>query len=104
MGVGGAEFLLLFRPQDNVRPAAFKENVDCDLGMGGTGMSLKDFSLGDLHSSPLDASVEDGAVEAALRRDELSVVDAVFVLEAPLPLCIRLSAFLHAFLIRASNL
>jgi hypothetical protein len=30
--------------------------------------------------------VEDGAVDAALSRDELSVVDAVFVLEAPLPL------------------
>jgi hypothetical protein len=30
--------------------------------------------------------VEDGVVDAALSRDELSVVDAVFVLEAPLPL------------------
>jgi len=30
--------------------------------------------------------VEDGAVDAALSRDELSVVDTVFVLEAPLPL------------------
>jgi hypothetical protein len=36
--------------------------------------------------------VEDGVVDAALSRDELSVVDAVFVLEAPLPLddCQRL--------------
>jgi hypothetical protein len=31
-------------------------------------------------------SVEEGAVDAALRRDELSVVDAVFELDAPLPL------------------
>jgi hypothetical protein len=29
--------------------------------------------------------VDDGAVEAALNRDELSVVEAVFVFEAPLP-------------------
>ena len=31
-------------------------------------------------------SVDEGAVDAALNLDELSVVDAVFVLEAPLPL------------------
>lgn len=49
-------------------------------------MSLKGFSFGDFHSSPRDASVDDGAVDAALRREELSVVDAVFVFEAPLPL------------------
>lgn len=30
--------------------------------------------------------MEDGVVDAALSRDELSVVDAVFVLDAPLPL------------------
>lgn len=30
--------------------------------------------------------MEDGVLDAALSRDELSVVDAVFVLEAPLPL------------------
>jgi hypothetical protein len=30
--------------------------------------------------------VDEGAVDAALSREELSVVDAVFVLEAPLPL------------------
>jgi hypothetical protein len=49
-------------------------------------MLLKGFSCGVFQSSPFDASVDDGAVDAALRRDELSVVDAVFVLEAPLPL------------------
>jgi len=31
-------------------------------------------------------SVDEGAVDAALSLDELSVVDAVLVLEAPLPL------------------
>lgn len=30
--------------------------------------------------------MEDGAVDAALSREELSVVDTVFVLDAPLPL------------------
>ena len=30
--------------------------------------------------------MDEGAVDAALSREELSVVDAVFVLEAPLPL------------------
>jgi hypothetical protein len=30
--------------------------------------------------------VDDGAVDAALNREELSVVDMVLVLEAPLPL------------------
>ena len=30
--------------------------------------------------------MEDGVVDAALSREELSVVDAVFVLDAPLPL------------------
>jgi hypothetical protein len=48
-------------------------------------MSPKGFSLELFHSSPLDASVDEGAVDAALKREELSVVDAVFVLEAPLP-------------------
>jgi len=78
--------LLLLRPQESVRPAAFKENADWDFGIGGTGMSPKGFSFGLFHSSPLDASVDEGAVDAALKREELSVVDAVFVLEAPLPL------------------
>lgn len=50
-------------------------------------MSLNGFSFGDLHSSPLDVSVEDGAVDAALKREESSVVDAVFAFEAPLLLC-----------------
>ena len=48
-------------------------------------MSPEDLSCGFLHSSFRDA-VEDAAVEAALRRDELSVVDAVLLLEPPLPL------------------
>jgi hypothetical protein len=75
----------LWRPQDNVRPAFFRENADVDFGIGG-GLMSKDFSFVDLESSRCAKSVDDGAVEAALNRDELSVVDAVFVFEAPLPL------------------
>lgn len=48
-------------------------------------MLPNDLSFGFFHSS-FFVSVEDGAVEAALRREELSVVDAVFEFEAPLPL------------------
>jgi len=81
---GGVEGLL--RAQDKVRPACFGENVELDFGTGGTGISVKGLSCGERHSSRPGLSVEDGAVEAALKRDELSVVDAVFVLEAPLPL------------------
>jgi hypothetical protein len=78
-------FADLFRPHDSDRPAALREKGDADLGTGGTGMSFKGMSR-DLHSSPLGTSVDDGAVEVALNREELSVVDAVLVLEAPLPL------------------
>lgn len=49
-------------------------------------MSLKGLSWGDRQSSRPGISVDDGAVDAALKRDELSVVDAVLVFEAPLPL------------------
>ena len=84
--MGGGVVVLLLRPQDRDLPAAFKEKADWDFGMGGAGIPVKGFSLGLFSSSPLDASVDDGAVDAALRREELSVVEAVFVLEAPLPL------------------
>ena len=60
--------------------------MELDFGTGGTGISVKGLSCGERHSSRPGISVEDGAVDAALKRDELSVVDAVFVLEAPLPL------------------
>lgn len=74
------------RPQDNVRPAFLREKADVVLGSGGTGMSLNGLSWGDRHSSRPDTSVDDGAVDAALNLDELSVVDIVFVFDAPLPL------------------
>lgn len=73
----------LWRPQDNVRPAFLSEKAEVDLGIGG---ASKDFSFCDLQSSRCGTSVDEGAVEVALSRDELSVVDAVFVFDAPLPL------------------
>jgi hypothetical protein len=73
----------LFLPNENVLPADFKLNFD--LGIGGMGMLLKGFSCGDFHSSWW-RSIDDGAVDAALNREELSVVEAVFVFDAPLPL------------------
>ena len=83
-------------PQDIARPAFFRENPDDVRGTGGRGISLNGLSCGDLHSSRLGVSVEEGAVEVALNRDELSVVDTVFVFEAPLPL-FSVSVWLHSF-------
>lgn len=77
---------MLCRPQDRVRPAFFKENADADFGTGGNGISLKGLSCGDFHSSRRGRSVDEGVVDAALNRDELSVVEMVLVFEAPLSL------------------
>lgn len=76
---------VLVRPQDSDRPAAFSENADCDFGIGGIGISLCGLSFPALNSSLL-VSVEEGAVDAALSREELSAVEAVFELDPPLPL------------------
>lgn len=73
-------------PHDSERPAALREKVEEDFGIGGTGMSLKGLSCGDRQSSCVEFSIDDGAVDAALNREELSVVEAEFVFEAPLPL------------------
>jgi hypothetical protein len=78
-------FVGLIRPQESDRPADLKEKVPPDLDAGVLGLSVEGLSCAFLQSSPL-ASVDDGAVDAALKRDELSVVEAVLVLEAPLPL------------------
>lgn len=84
--MGGDGGIGLFRPQDKVRPAVFMPKEDVDFGMGGKGISLNGLSCGDLQSSRPCISADEGVVEAALSREELSVVEAVFVLEAPLPL------------------
>jgi hypothetical protein len=83
---GGDGGIGLFRPQDRVRPAVFRLKVEVDFGTGGKGMSLNGLSCGDLQSSRPCVSADEAAVDAALNREELSVVEAVFVLEAPLPL------------------
>lgn len=83
--MGGDGGIGLFRPQDRVRPAFLRLKEDVDLGTGGKGMSLNGLSCGDLQSSRPCISADEGAVEAALSREELSVVEEVFVLEAPLP-------------------
>jgi len=86
IGGGGVGVLFcLGRPQDKDLPADLRENPDCVFGTRGAGISFKGLSCGLFHSSFREA-VEDGAVEAALRRDELSVVDAVLLFDAPLPL------------------
>lgn len=59
-------------PKENVRPAALKNPPEEDLGIGGTGTSPE--------------SVDDGAVEELLWREELSVDVALVVLEDALPL------------------
>lgn len=84
----------LFLPHDKVRPAVLRLKAEVDFGTGGKGMSLKGLSCGDLHSSRPCISADEGAVDAALNREELSVVDAVFVLEAPLPLS-KSQQFVH---------
>ena len=76
----------LFRPHESDRPADLREKPDEDFGMGGTGISLCGLLWADRHSSRPEISVDEGVVDAALNREELSVVDAVLVLEAPLPL------------------
>jgi hypothetical protein len=55
--------------------------------MAALGISWNCLSFGDFESTWFGRSVDDGVVDAALRRDELSVAEAVvLVLEAPLPL------------------
>lgn len=77
--------MALFLPQESVLPAFFRENPDDVFGSGGRGASLC-LSCGVLQSSWPGVSIDEGAVDAALNREELSVVDAVFVFDAPLPL------------------
>lgn len=87
LGVVGGEGLL--RPQERLLPASFNENFEVDFGSGGIGMLLNGLSCGDLHSSFLAGkSVEDAVVEAALNREDLSVVvkDAGFEDDPPLAL------------------
>jgi hypothetical protein len=78
-GEGVGSFLC--RLQDIARPAFLSEKAEEDLGIGGSGTSPYP-----LPCESRNSSVDDGAVDAALNLEELSAVDAVLVLEAPLPL------------------
>lgn len=84
--VGGAGKFFFWPPNENVRPAAFRNPLDDDFGIGGTGISIVGFLCAPRHSSEPPVSAEDGAVEALLWRDELSVKVVLVVFEEPLPL------------------
>ena len=73
-------------PKDHERPEDFKKPDELDLGIGGTGMSGYDLLFEVRHSSCPPKSAEDGAVDALLWRDELSVEAVLVVLDEPLPL------------------
>ena len=78
-GEGAKPFLFLL--QDMALPAFLRENPEDDFGIGGSGTSEYGLPWGSLHSS-----LDEGAVEIARSREELSVVETVFELDAPLPL------------------
>jgi hypothetical protein len=84
--VGGAGSCFFCPPNENVRPAAFRNPPEADFGIGGTGISIGGFLCAARHSSEPPVSAEDGAVEALLWRDELSVRVVLVVFEEPLPL------------------
>jgi len=84
VGVAGKCFFC--PPNENVRPAAFRNPAEEDFGIGGTGMSTGSFLCAPRHSSEPPVSADDGAVEALLWRDELSVKVVLVVFEEPLPL------------------
>jgi hypothetical protein len=83
VGVAGKCFFC--PPKENVRPAAFKNPLEDDFGIGGTGMSMCSFLCPPRHSSDPAISAEDGVVEVLLWRDELSVKVVLVVFEEPLP-------------------
>lgn len=84
--VGAAGRCFFCPPKEKVRPAAFRNPLDEDFGIGGTGMSMWGFLWALRHSSEPPVSADDGAVEALLWRDELSVNVVLVVFEEPLPL------------------
>lgn len=84
--VGAAGKCFFCPPNEKVRPAAFRNPLEDDFGIGGTGMSICGFLCAPRHSSEAPVSAEDGAVEALLWRDELSVKVVLVVFDEPLPL------------------
>ncbi len=82
-GIGGRCFF--WPPKDHDRPADFK-NPELDFGIGGMGTSAIALLFAALQSSWPPRSADEGAVDALLWRDELSVEAVLIVLDEPLPL------------------
>jgi hypothetical protein len=85
-GTGAECFFCL--PNEKVRSAAFRNPPEEDFGIGGTGMSTGGFLCVFRQSSWPPVSADDGAVEALLCREELSVEVVFVVFEEPLPLLV----------------
>ena len=75
---GGVEPEDCLRPNEKALLVDISENFDVPLGSAGSGAPFFGYS-----GCPVGS---EEAVETALRREELSVVDTVFELEVPLPL------------------
>lgn len=69
-----------------MRPAALRKPLFPDFGSGGGGTSPCDFLFAFLQSSCPLTSAEEGAVDALLCREEVSVEVVLVVLDDPLPL------------------
>lgn len=87
-GTSGVEsweewLFFLLTPKENVRPARFRKPDPLDLGACLAPMSWR-FFLPECFASSM--SVDDGAVEALLCLEEVSVDVALVVFDAPLPL------------------
>lgn len=88
MGTGGVPFLEV--PKEKVRPARFRKPLA--LGGGGSGISENGFRWTLVSSgcwwwlNSAGGAADDGAVETALWREDVSVEAVLVVLEDPLPL------------------
>lgn len=83
---GGGTVFFFCPPKENVLPARSRKLDVLDLVRGRGGISLVVLRFPARSSLALDASADDGAVEALLCRDE-AVDVALVVLDDPLPLC-----------------
>lgn len=83
MSAGFVDFFSFPKPKEKFRPVAFNEKglLDC-----GGGVKAGGFSTGAGESCCLLSSMEEGAVDVALKREELSVVEVILEVEPPLPL------------------
>lgn len=80
---GGGALCFFWTPKEKVRPARFKNPDPLDLGAARAPMSWRFFLPACFESS---RSADEGAVEALLCLEEVSVDVALVVFDAPLPL------------------